>query len=284
MSRDAAVIHADGPLAARVVYLHGRGLYRLVVSGADRPGCGFVGWLTRRAIRAADSVVARTTAEAERYHCLGVRPDRIELIPPGVSPASPPPDPTEFRSSLNIPEDGRLVIAAGRFDADADLRSAVWAFDMVKYAIPDLYLVLAGDGPERDRVEHFARAVGYDDYRVRFTGDHADRSVLYGLADVAWVTHRRGGVCFALQAMSACRPVVAVHTSDLVEVIEHGVTGLLVRPADRVELAAATRELLSNPEQARRLGAAGQARIAERFQAAAVAERYGRLYEMLISG
>jgi glycosyltransferase involved in cell wall biosynthesis len=191
-----------------------------------------------------------------------------------VPPARPLPDPAEFRRAHDIPADARLVIAAG------ELRAAVWAFEVLKYPTPDLYLVLAGNGPERGPAERFARALGFDDYRVRFT---ADVPAALGLADVAWVTSPRGGVTSALEAMAAGRPVVAAHTPELAEVVEDGVTGRLAPPADPVRLAAVTAELLGDPDQARRLGAAGRERAGQ-FPVAAASDRWSRLYERLAGG
>jgi glycosyltransferase involved in cell wall biosynthesis len=235
-------------------------------------------------LRGTDVVIATGQAEAERYRHLGVPVERVEVIPPGVSSATSPPDPLEFRKTLDIPSDARLIMAAGGFDAAAGLRSAAWAFDVVKYVAPDAHLVLFGDGPERNRTERFARGLAIDDYRVRFAGTRPDVAALFALAEVVWVTHCRGGVNLALEAMAAGRPVVAFRTPDLAEVIEDGVTGRLVPPEDRVELAATTAELLADPALAGRLGAAGQARTAGRHSVAEMIDRYARLYERTVDG
>lgn len=284
------VLHVIGPAAVRLAPFLTRAVTAngktcpVVASAADRPGGGLRGLWARRILRGADRVVAATQSEATRYELLGVTADRIEVIPPGVSPAPPPPDPAAFRKALDIPEGARLVIAAGGFDAAAGLRSAVWAFDVVKYVAPDAYLVLVGDGPERGRSERFARELGFDDYRVRFAGVRPDVPALLGLAEVVWVTQTRGGVNLALEAMAAGRPVVAWRTPDMAEVVEGSVTGRLVPADDRVGLAASTRELLTDPELAVRLGAAGRARVAERHSVSAMTDRYARLYERTVGG
>jgi glycosyltransferase involved in cell wall biosynthesis len=281
------VIHADGPTAVRVAYLLTRFALsqqspKILVSGAAVPNGGVTGWLTRRGLCNADCVVARSVAEAEVYRSLGVADARITRIPFGVAPSLPP-DPTTFRRSLDIPKASRLVIAAGRFDSASAMKTAVWAFDVLKYAAPDLYLVLIGDGPERERLARFAKALGFDDYRVRFAGARDDTPALFGLAEVVWVTHERGGVELALAAMATGRPVVAAKTPDLAEVIEDGVTGRLVDATDRVRLAAITNELLENPDLASRLGATARARVLEQFPAPAVGERFAGAYRVSAS-
>lgn len=285
---DPEVIHAVGPFANRIAPLLAHPGFGapdavprpVVASAADQAVSGVRGWWTRKTLHGADRVIARTEVEAARYRGVGVAAEKIVLIPPGIdSPTSP--DATAFRRTLGIPEGVRLIFAAGRFDRDAALKDAAWAFDVLKYVTPDLHLVLVGDGPERERVEHFAHAVGSDDYRVRFAGFRADLPSLFALADLVWVTHRRGGVATALEAMAAGKPVVAVGTPDLAAVVADGVTGVLVPPGDRVRMAAVTAELLAQPDRAAALGAAGRA-VAERFSVAAMAERYAAVYHDVV--
>jgi glycosyltransferase involved in cell wall biosynthesis len=269
------VIHAIGPKAAwvaAVLRLPRVGLARrpaAVVSGVADGGP-----LTAWAVRSADRVIAETASEMGQARRFGVPPARFRFIRPGISPAVARTDPAAFRRGLDVPPAGRLIVAAGRFDAASDLRSAVWAFDVVKYVVPDLHLVLVGDGPERPRVERFARSLGFDDYRVRFAGPRADLASVLGLAEVVWVTHRRGGVRNALLAMASGRPVVGFGTAELTEVITDGKTGRLVPVGDRVRLAAATAELLDSPDAAGAVGRAGQE----------FADAYAAVYHELTTG
>lgn len=280
---DPDLFHAIGPTACQVaalLRLPAVGLRRrprLVVSGL--PDCD--GLLSRRAVQAADRVLVETQADADRMLSAGVPAGRVTVIPPGIPPPSAGLDPLDFRKSLGIPPAGRLIVAAGRFDPAADLKSAVWAFDVVKYVTPDVYLVLVGDGPERGRVERFAQALGFDDYRVRFTGTRPDVLSILALAEVVWVTHRRGGTSTAAHALAAGRPVVAVRTPELAEVLTDRVSGRLVPPGDRVQLAAVTHELLEQPAAAASLGAAGRTAVLDRFSGGRLADAYTAVYHDL---
>jgi len=280
------VIHVGGPKAAWALSLMSSAgtipFAKVVASGLDAPRHGLAAWSHRTLTARVARFVAPTQAEAARYRANGVLAGRVTVIPPGVAACGPPPDGAAFRATLDIPAGARLVVAAGRFDRVAGLKSAVWAFDVVKYVAPDLYLVLVGDGTERERLGRFAKALGFDDDRVRFAGLRSDLPAVLGLADLVWVTHERGGVNVALEAMAAGTPVVAFRTPDLAEVVVEGVTGRLVAPGDRVRLAAVANELLEAPDAARAAGEAGRRRAAEHFGVAAMASGFATLYDELV--
>lgn len=74
------------------------------------------------------------------------------------------------------------------------------------------------------------------------------------------------------------RPVVAVNRGGPTEIIDDGLTGLLVPPHDDEALAAGIVALLQDPERARRLGEAGRRAVVERFSAEDHARRVARVY------
>lgn len=283
------VLHAIGPVAAlwtSLLLAPRIGLRRrpkLVVSQNDQPAFGVLGWLNRRANHSADAIVSQTETQANRYLNQGISPDRIHTILPAVAPLDGLPDGDAFRQSLGIPQSAPLVMAVGRFDTIADLKTAVWAFDVVKHVVPELHLLLIGDGPERERLERLGRAIGFDDYRVRFAGFRSDVAGLLNLAEVVWITHQHGGINVALEAMAAGKPIVALQTPELAEIIEDTVTGQFVAPGNKVRLAAVTNELLANPELAKQMGEVGRKRAATHFALAPLVARFSVIYDKLMT-
>lgn len=277
------VVHGWGPSAVRVMSLvaptHAGGSGPRRVASAAAPAGGAVSaWLTGLALRRTDRVVAGTWAEAERYRRIGVSGECLTRIAPGVPPPAAAPDRPALLREWNLPAHARLIITAGSRDTTADLKAAVWAFDILRYDIPDVYLLVCGGGVDRAGLDRFGRALAFDDYRVRFPGDRPDLPALLQFADVAWVTHARGGVNLALEAMAAGRPVVGWRTADLSEVVADGDTGVLVSPGDKAELATQTYRLLQDPSGATRQGDRGRTRVAEQFPVGRMADRYGQLY------
>lgn len=152
---------------------------------------------------------------------------------------------------------GATIIACGGFDAVANLKHVVWAFDALRYAHPQLRLVLLGDGPQRADIERFARTLSAEDLRVECVGHHADISPFLAGAVQAWGTHSRGGTKFLLEAMAAGVAVIAARTRDAERVIRDGADGLLVpvgQPVEMVRSGARVAHFAGPGEAARHRG------------------------------
>ena len=278
-----AVIHAWGATATRLTRLlvnstDTGNTPRVVVSAAAGAGGGISGWLVRRGLRRADRVVPMSLPEGERYHKLGVLSERLTRIAPCVAMPGSVPDGEQFRRDLGVPPHAPLIFAAGRLETASQFKSAIWAFDILRYEAPDCHLVICGDGPERAALEAFGRALAFDDFRVRFPGHRADVPELLGLADVVFVTQLDDGMNVALEAMAAGKPVVAWNSAELAEVIEDGVTGFLAAPGERAQLAGKAYPILHEPGLAEKLGTAGRERAIEHFSVARAVEHFTQLY------
>jgi glycosyltransferase involved in cell wall biosynthesis len=109
---------------------------------------------------------------------------------------------------------------------------------------------------------------------------HEEVTELMRKASVVVVPSIVGDACptVVLEAMAAGRPVVASATGGIVDLVEDGVTGLLVAPGDAEALGAALKSLATEPERAEALGAAGRRRASESFTASAVKDRLEAVY------
>jgi glycosyltransferase involved in cell wall biosynthesis len=126
-------------------------------------------------------------------------------------------------------------------------------------------LTIAGDGPERSRLERRAAELGIHD-RVAFVGAVANDRVadLYANADAFCTSSFAEGVPTVLMEAMACGlPVVATHIAGIPELVEDGVTGLLVPPARADALAAALERLATRPDKRAEMGRAARAAVVE---------------------
>lgn len=174
------------------------------------------------------------------------------------------------------------ILAAGAFDTIANLKHVVWAFDVLKYAHPQLQLVLLGDGPQRADMERFAYSLGHDDLRVQCVGHQSDVTPFMRNAVQVWGSHTRGGIKFLLEAMASGVPVIATRTPDSERIVRDGENGRLV-PSDRpVEMARVAHSLLTSPDRAHALVVAGQT-VAAGYPVADLADALDGVYHSLTS-
>lgn len=116
--------------------------------------------------------------------------------------------------------------------------------------------------------------------RVRFLGFRDDVWEIYRQLDVAVHASTQpepyGNVI--LEAMASATPLVAAGAGGVLELVDHGRTGLLVEPGDAGKLAAAVGGLLRSPERRRALGAAGRRHVEEHFSCERDARELERLW------
>jgi glycosyltransferase involved in cell wall biosynthesis len=150
----------------------------------------------------------------------------------------------------------------------------------------DLRCLLVGDGETRADLELQIRSAGLEN-RVVLLGQQPRHRVveILGAADavaqpsIVLASGKMEGIPVALmEAMAMERPVVATDISGVSELVEDGVTGLLVPPGDAGRLAAALRAIHDDPELAARLGSAGRRRVAEDFNLARSAAELARRF------
>ncbi|HZP43032.1 MAG TPA: glycosyltransferase [Candidatus Binatia bacterium] len=211
--------------------------------------------LTRLLLRASRRVIAVSPAVAEyARQALPSAADRVVVVPNGV-------DPEEFLEVAPIARARPFVLGVGRLAEQK-------GFDLLIDALPatDLDLVLAGDGPERERLARRAAARGVGD-RVEFLGAVPRATVaglLRGAAVVAMPSRFEGHPLVCLEAMLAGAPLVTAAIPGLPPELVDGETGLIVPPEDPRALGAALTALAASPARARALGRAAAA-AARRF-------------------
>jgi glycosyltransferase involved in cell wall biosynthesis len=136
-----------------------------------------------------------------------------------------------------------------------------------------VHLVVAGDGPLRPFLEAEARRRGIDS-SVTFLGHRADVERVFGGVDLALLTSEAEGIPgVAIESLMAGCPLVSVPVGGVAEVVEDGVTGVIVASAEPALMAEAVATLLNDPETRDRMGREGRLQTA-RFSASATAEVY----------
>jgi glycosyltransferase involved in cell wall biosynthesis len=218
--------------------------------------------------------------------CLGVPADKIDVIPNGFTPMSPPGPEMDIPAIRRryVADHERMVFFVGRMVHEKGVEVLVDAALELLGRRGDVKFVLAGDGPLRvnlmRRVESSGMAGKF--YFLGFVSDE-ELAELYAAADVAVFPslYEPFGIV-ALEAMSMGKPVVVSDVGGLAEVVEPMVNGLKVPCCDPHALAGAISWILDNPDEASRMGTNG-ARIArERYSWDVLAERTLETYRRVL--
>jgi rhamnosyl/mannosyltransferase len=259
--------------------------------------------LERAALRRARRIVVTSRAMLEGCPQLERHRHKCRVVPLGIEP---PQDASPFMDAAAPPpcagaaQGGCAPHRHGRpaFYAPATPRQCVTILSLGRFApykgfdvlvralalVPEARLVLAGDGPERANVMALAGRLGLSE-RAAFPGriDDATRERLYASCDIFCLPSVSPAEAFGLvllEAMARGKPVAASRPewSGVGEVVEHGVTGLLVPPRDPAALARALRTLADDKALARRMGEAGRERARHVYSMDTAARRMERVY------
>ncbi len=269
------IVHAWGLGALRWAALSGGGgtlMATPALTGSEHRSWGAS--LHRRLLKRADRLLALGETERQRLLAFGGRPEQVVLAAPGIALPQPA-VPVELEG---LPAEAHVILCVGSQVQRAGFLDSLWALDILRYIYADLHLILVGTGPERHRLERFARRIVGTRF-VHFAGEQEDLGPWLARADVVWSPGRvETGLATVLEAMAMGRPVIAGAWPRLAELIVEGETGFLVRSGDKVALARQTRLLLENESLRQRLGEAGRQRVADHFSLARLAEVVTEMY------
>lgn len=196
----------------------------------------------------------------------GLDEERVAVIPPGLELDRHPTTLPEararvLREELGVGADAPLLLNVGRLDASKGQLGLVPLMRRVTERHPGARLVIAGEGPERPRLEAAIAEAGLGG-SIGLPGMRGDVPELLALADLLVFPSRSEGFGLAvLEAMAAGCPVVAYDLPALREFARDGETAILVPGDDAEGLAAAVCALLDDAPRRRRYGEAARRRV-----------------------
>ncbi len=244
---DAHYLFPDGVAAVAVAQRFGLPVV-LTARGSDTsqfPNYWLPGYMIRRALARADGLIAVSAALKEGLVSLGVSAERVVVLRNGVDLAlfRPPSDRAALRHALGL--EGPTILSVGLLVPRKRHHLTIEALSL----LPGRQLLIAGEGPERARLEALAARLGVAD-RVRFLGSvpHRELPSLYAAADVmVLASEREGWANVLLEAMACGTPVVATEAWGAREAIGEEGAGLVINEATAPALAAAIARMLTEP-------------------------------------
>jgi len=285
-ARDVAVVHGylfEGNLLAALAGRLGRRPVTLVSKRSldryDRADRRLAAALSNRL---ADRVTVNATAVgdlvAEHEWCPA---SKIVRIPNGVALPSRP---ATTASGVAARRDRPPVVGmVGRLGWKKGYEHALRAAAIVRDAIPGVRFDIVGEGAQRSELEQLCGSLGLGE-TVRFLGQRRDVPELVAGFDCYMLSSVIEGMPNALlEAMALRRPVVTTSAGGSAEVVEDGVSGLIVAPGDAGALARAVIRILEDPALAERLAAAGERRVRQDFDLSAMLGSIDALYRAELS-
>ena len=234
---------------------------------------------TGRASRLCDAVIVPSRATRDLMLEADVPARKICIIPSGVPVPRSLPSRADARARLNLPPDAFVISSLARLTPHKSIGDLVEAAARVPDPDRRLRVVVAGDGPERARLEDLAAApLGP---RATFLGRLPDETIpdVYAASDLFCLPSKLEG--FGLVYVEAAYrgvPSIGTNVGGVPDVIVDGETGLLVPVGDVAALAAAIARLRDDGALRARLGEAARTRAYAEFTVERMTERYANVF------
>jgi len=281
------VVHAFMASASAAASLGRFGLRRPYAVIAAPPGLAqsrneptWVSWLRLRVLSAgADMILAPSHDLRAHLLSTGVKAHKIrdvdfnavDLPRFDVSAAA--------RVGLGVRPGERVVCSVARLHQIKGQDQLIRAAARIREHVPQVRILLVGDGPQRAQLERLAGREGVADV-VTFLGARSDVPAILRAVDVVvQTTFGTGGPGLAvLEAFAAERPVVGFAFGDLRDAVAGSGTALLVEHGDFAGLALAIAGLLLDPDRARAMGRNGRALVEQRYDMQRVVDQLEEVY------
>jgi glycosyltransferase involved in cell wall biosynthesis len=228
------------------------------------------------AVFAVSEQVRRYSIEVDR-----INPARVQTIYNGLDLRD-----WDTASRAATPSDRLLITTVGNIRRVKGHDVFIKAAASIVPHFPNVSFSIAGDVLEPDyfaELQALVRHLNLSD-RFHFAGGVTDvRQHLFAAKIFVLPSRSEGFSNAIIEAMAVSLPVVATNVGGNAEAVKDGFTGFLVPPDDPAALAAAISRLLSDPSQAKAMGAAGKAIVAENFTTEAMMTRIASAYQKLLS-
>ena len=252
---------------------------------SSRASLTFYATLERAAARLSDRVI--TVSDYHRLLAIRLRiasARRLVTIHNGISRSrlAVSRSRLEVRHELGFGESDIMIVAIGRLAEQKGLETLLVALPEIVRRDPRIHLAIVGEGPLRTELEDRVRLSGLGS-QVRFLGFRTDIGNLLNAADLVAAPSLWEGLSISvLEAMALGKPIITTDIGSNLELVEDGVSGLLVPPGESRTLTEAVLRVVGDPELASRFGRAARERFERGFTEQVMKDSLWTLYEGLL--
>jgi glycosyltransferase involved in cell wall biosynthesis len=239
--------------------------------------------------REVDHLIVVSRSVLERYEPFfrkGVlTPERVSVVPSAYRPDRfhAGVSGSRVRTELGFAPAVPLVGVVGRLVEDKGQDDLLKAASTILVTRPETRFLLVGTGSRERDLKDLAASLGIAP-AVRFLGFRDDVPEITAALDVSVLPSIDCDASSAVlkEALACGVPAVATSIGGAAEILEDGVTGLIVPPRDPARLAAAILALLEDPDRARAMGRRGSLEVASRFTPNRLADETMAVYETVV--
>lgn len=285
---DLLHLHVWNPASCRYAFLAaGKNMPVIVTEHDPFVLRGFKGWLKNKltqnvvAIITASSDAARRAAEQNE-----MLKERVVIVPNGIDvhewqSSLENFDRMEFRrSEFQLKGNEKIIMCVAELHERKGQKYLIDACVALRETETNFKLIFVGEGPAESSYRRQAQTLG--DGAI-FLGRRKDIPQLMAAADVFVLPSVREAFGLVLlEAGSLGLPIIASNVGGVPDIIEDKISGVLVASQSPEQLSESLKELLENPEKARRYGAALQKRVEKLFTAAQMAHHTAQLYDAVL--
>lgn len=246
----------------------------------------FLSWIEKLLHRRVDLAVANNATAGEELAKEGIPAGRIKLVQNGVDLRrfATLPERRAARKSLYLPEDAFVIAVVANLIPYKGHRVLLDALAVVRHELPTVWrlLCVGRDGGIGPGLREDSQRLGLEN-NVVWLGLRHDIPELLAAADLGVLPSLEEGMPNAvLEYMAATLPVVVTDVGGAREVVEPGVTGVLVPPEDSGALGRAIADIAADVARCAAMGTAGRRRAEAHFGMERCIDAYDRLFESIL--
>ncbi|MGE0267437.1 MAG: glycosyltransferase [Candidatus Omnitrophota bacterium] len=232
-------------------------------------------------------MIAVSNAVKEYYHRqVGFPAAKIEVIPNAidVSAYEDAGDVTYLQKEFDLKPGDFVLACIGRLNLQKGHKYLLESLKEIYNEMPDLKVLIVGDGEERDNLKRTAENDGIMPM-LRFTGQRKDIPQVLALSKALILPSIFEGLPLCvLEAMASARPVIATDVGGTKELAVDGQTAFIVEPKRPELLSEAVRRLRALPDQGRQMGINGREIVRREFSISTITRKTSDMFEHLVEG
>ncbi|MEW6066683.1 MAG: glycosyltransferase [Nitrospirota bacterium] len=189
-----------------------------------------------------------------------------------------------IRTELGISPEIPVIGTVGRLTPQKGQKYLIEAISKLKNKFPGMVLLIAGDGPLKQKLEKYSEMLGLSE-DIKFLGTRRDIPAILSAMDIFVLPSIWEGLCNALiEAMAAGKPIIATDIQPNKEIISSERLGMLIPPENSDAIASSIELLLNNKGIAENMRELSRKKVALDYNINTSIQKYESLFEEILKG